>query len=327
MKKKFGLKQHHEIPIFFACDDKFVKYMMVTIHSMIKNASKEYQYHIHVLHTDISAEKMAAVKHLENDNFRISFDDVSDRMKEIEKKLPLRDYYSMTTYYRLVLSEMFPYYDKAIYIDSDTVVLGDISELYNHDLGEAYIGGARDQVVRQTNTFGDYAEEVLGISRKTYFNAGVVLINCKAFRKNKVLKQFIELVNTYTFVVAQDQDYLNIICKDKVLWLEDKWNVQAVGRLMCREEEICLIHYNLAAKPWHYEDGQLADYFWSYAKDTPYYEEICQELSDYTEEQKEEDRLSGQRLLDLAVNEIKKDNNYVKLYGSNENQSLSRRVE
>lgn len=326
MKKKFGLKQHHEIPIFFACDDKFVQYMMVTIHSMMKNASKKYQYHIHVLHTDISAEKMAAVKHMENDNFRITFDDVSDRMKEIEKKLPLRDYYSMTTYYRLFLSEMFPYYDKAIYIDSDTVVLGDISELYNHDLGEAYIGGARDQVVGQTNTFGDYAEEVLGISRKAYFNAGVVLINCKAFRKNKVLKQFVELVNTYTFVVAQDQDYLNIICKDKVLWLEDKWNVQAVGRLMCREEEICLIHYNLAAKPWHYEDGQLAEYFWNNAKETPYYEQIRQVLQEYTDEQREEDRLSGQRLLDLAVNEIKKDNNYVKLYGSNENQSLSRRV-
>lgn len=327
MRTKFQLKKkNREIPVFFACDDNFVKYMMVTISSMMKHASRDYQYHIHVLHTNISPEKMDEVLKMADENFRISFDDVTERMEEIQKKLPLRDYYSMTTYYRLFLAEMFPYYDKAIYVDSDTVVLGDISELYFSDLGDNYVAGARDQVVGQTDTFGDYVEEVLGISRKTYFNAGVVVINCEAFRKNKVLKQFIELVNAYTFVVAQDQDYLNIICKDKVFWLEDKWNVQAVGKLMCAEEDICLIHYNLAAKPWHYEDGQLAEYFWSYAEGTPYYEEIRQVLRDYTDEQRNEDRLSGEHLLQLAVEEIKKENNYVKLYGSNENQSLSRRV-
>lgn len=321
-----SLRGNHEIPVFFACDDKFVKYMMVTIQSMIKNASKDHQYHVHVLYTDISEDKKKAIKNLENEQFRISFDDVSDYMREIEKKLSVRDYYSMTTYYRLFLSEMFPQYSKAIYLDSDTVVLGDISELYQYELGELYIGGIRDQVVGQTEVFGEYSEEVLGISRKSYFNAGVVLINCQTFRKNKVLKQFIELVNTYTFVVAQDQDYLNIICKDKVLWIDDKWNAQAVCRLVCREEDICLIHYNLAAKPWHYEDSSLAEYFWKYAKETPYYDEICQVLENYTDEQRRNDQDSGKRLMGMAADEIQNENNYVKSYGADESRSLSRRV-
>jgi hypothetical protein len=34
------------IPIFYACDDNFVKYTVVSLHSMIKNASKEYKYHV-----------------------------------------------------------------------------------------------------------------------------------------------------------------------------------------------------------------------------------------------------------------------------------------
>jgi lipopolysaccharide biosynthesis glycosyltransferase len=45
-----------EIPIFYACDDAFAKYTIVSLASMIKNASKEYTYKIYVLHTNISKE-------------------------------------------------------------------------------------------------------------------------------------------------------------------------------------------------------------------------------------------------------------------------------
>lgn len=43
------------IPIFFACDNQYTKYTMVAMKSMIENASKEYTYHMHILHTDVSA--------------------------------------------------------------------------------------------------------------------------------------------------------------------------------------------------------------------------------------------------------------------------------
>ena len=42
------------IPIFYACDDAFVKYTVVSMYSMISNASKEYKYVLHILHTEIS---------------------------------------------------------------------------------------------------------------------------------------------------------------------------------------------------------------------------------------------------------------------------------
>ena len=119
------------IPIFYACDDFFVKYMIVSLRSMIENASKDRSYHIYVLHTNISEEMKQKMYDLQNENFEVSFEDVTEYLKHIADRLPIRHYYTKTTYFRLFIAEMFPQYQKAIYIDSDTVVQGDISKLYD----------------------------------------------------------------------------------------------------------------------------------------------------------------------------------------------------
>ena len=62
------------IPIFYACDDNFVKYTIVSLHSMMVNASKDYRYQIHVLHTNISAEMQQVMMAMENENFSVSFE-------------------------------------------------------------------------------------------------------------------------------------------------------------------------------------------------------------------------------------------------------------
>ena len=56
-----------QIPIFYACDDAFVKYTIVSLSSMMKNASKEYKYKVYVLHTDISEEMKAKTLELANE--------------------------------------------------------------------------------------------------------------------------------------------------------------------------------------------------------------------------------------------------------------------
>lgn len=128
------------IPIFFACDDRFIRYTVVSLFSMIENASKDRKYRVHILHTNASDEMKAKVLELANENFEISFDDVTPYLESIADKLPIRHYYTKTTYFRLFIADMFPGYDKAIYLDSDTVVPGDISKLYDTDLGDYYVG-------------------------------------------------------------------------------------------------------------------------------------------------------------------------------------------
>ena len=312
------------VPIFFACDNKFVPYMMVTMKSLIENSSPKRTYLIHVLHTDISIHNQGLVKTLETPNCMIEFNNVSKELSQIEKKISLRDYYSATTYYRLFIADMFPQYDKVAYIDSDTIVLKDIAGLVDYDLEDNYIGAIRDQLVAQTDLYGDYAEKVLGVSREAYFNAGVVVINCKQFRKKGIQKQFIDFLNTYCFVVAQDQDYLNILCKNKVLWIDGKWNVQMYGNVSCEEKDIALIHYNLAAKPWHYEDCRFGKYYWEYAKKTPDYETLLNVLKNFTEEDAKKDLASGDNLMNLAVAEINNKSNFFNQFGHYNDASISR---
>ncbi len=318
------MKSNKVIPIFFAADDKYTKFMMVTMKSIIENTTPNYQYRIHVLHTDITTNNQKLVKRMEKRNVQISFHNVTEELAKIEKKLSIRDYYTSTTYYRIFIPDMFPQYDKVVYVDSDTIIREDISGLYRYNLGTHYIGAIRDQLVVQTEIYGDYVEKVLGISRGAYFNAGVVLINSSQFRKKKILNEFVDLLGTYSFVVAQDQDYLNILCKDHVLWMDPRWNVQMVGELPFAEDKIKLVHYNLAAKPWHYKDCRFGEFFWQYAKQTPKYVEIRDILNHYTNEDVQRDQNSGQNLLNLAISEINNTNNYYNQFGNHEKPKVDR---
>ncbi len=301
-----------EIPIFFACDEGFVKYTMVSMKSIMENADRSRKYHIYILHMGITEATQAKVLAMADEEFAIDFVDVTDKMKSIADKLPIRDYYSNTTYFRLFIPDMFPQYRKALYIDSDTIVVGNIAELYDHKLGKLYAGVCPDRVVAQTDILGDYVEKVLGVKRTRYFNAGVMLMNCSQFRENHLLDEFLEMLHVYLFVVAQDQDYLNLICKDQVLYMEPKWNAQVFGELACPEEEVGLFHFNMAAKPWHYEDCRLAEYFWKYAKMTVDYDAIKEGLANYTDEQRRNDSVSGEKLIRLAVSEINREDNYLR---------------
>ena len=301
-----------EIPIFFACDEGFVKYTMVSMKSIMENADRSRKYHIYILHMGITEATQAKVLAMADEEFAIDFVDVTDKMRSIADKLPIRDYYSNTTYFRLFIPDMFPQYRKVLYIDSDTIVVGNIAELYDHKLGKLYAGVCPDRVVAQTDILGDYVEKVLGVKRARYFNAGVMLMNCSQFRENHLLDEFLEMLHIYLFVVAQDQDYLNLICKNQVLYMEPKWNAQVFGELACPEEEVGLFHFNMAAKPWHYEDCRLAEYFWKYAKMTADYDAIKEGLANYTDEQRRNDSVSGEKLIQLAVSEINREDNYLR---------------
>lgn len=299
------------ISIFYACDDAFVKYTIVSIRSMIDNANPSKKYHIHILHNGIKEDMWQKVLDLQTESFTITFDDVSDYLQSIQEKLPIRDYYSKTTYYRLFIAEMYPELDKAIYIDSDTVVQGDISELYAHDLGNCLVGACHELVMVQVDEYGTYVEKCVGVDRNAFFNAGILLINCEQFRACKVLEQFIELLFVYNFVVTQDEDYLNVICKDRVLWLDQRWNTEAFCEIPYEPNEGKIIHYIMVAKPWHYENCRFGDIFWSYAEKTTVHDEIRAVLANYTDEERKRDEEVGERLMQTAIKETSRPDNYI----------------
>ena len=298
------------IPIFYACDERFLKFTVVSMHSLIQNASKDYHYTIYILHSDISEEAQKRAKELEQENVSIIFTDVSERLEEIHSNLPIRDYYSKTTYFRLFIADMYPEYDKAIYIDSDTIVQGDISELYNTDPGENWLCACHEQAMVQIDHYGTYVEKVVGVSRHNYFNAGVLLINCTKARESQVLRKFLAKLSEYDFVVTQDEDYLNLICKDHIKWLDQRWNTEVYCAFDYPIEEAHILHYIMVSKPWHYKDCTGGDIFWKYAEETYVYEEMLEVLNSYTDEERQNDEQVMDNLLALAQQETQRDDNY-----------------
>ena len=301
------------IPIFFACDDNFVKHTIVSLTSIIENADPSRKYRVHVLHTNISEKMMTETLRLKNESFDISFNDVTPYLESISDKLPLRHYYTKTTYYRLFIADMFPEYDKAIYIDSDTVVLGDISELYDTELGDCYVGACVEQVMAQMDVYGTYAERVVGVERHRFFNAGLLLINSAEWRRVKLFEEFLSQLAIYNFIVTQDEDYLNVICKGHVKLLDPKWNTELNTAIVYPYDisEAKMLHYIMVNKPWRYLDCLGADIYWSYAKKTSSYVELKAELAAYTDEQREGDRISAENLRQMAIDETNREDNYI----------------
>ena len=136
-----------EIPIFFTVDDKYAPFLGVAMQSLVDNASDENMYIINIMTTAMNEENRAKINKYERENVKILYHDVTDLANNIKDKLYTRDYYSISTYFRLFIPNMFKQYDKVLYLDSDIVILDDIANLYNVDIGNNYVGAAPDDVI------------------------------------------------------------------------------------------------------------------------------------------------------------------------------------
>ena len=234
----------------------------------------------------------------------IEFVNLSYYIKKVQDKLYTRDYYTNTTYFRMFLPELYPQYDKVLYLDSDIVVLGDISQLYNTEIGTNLVAAAPDDIIQYNKVFQEYAEKVVGVVKyQNYFNAGILLMNLDQLRKFNFQDKFLYLLGTVKFSVAQDQDYLNRLCKGRVTLINNQWDIMPVINRKINKEDIKIIHYNFAYKPWRFEDVQYKEYFWEYARKTEFLDEIQKIKDSYTEEERFQDREAEKALRELAQKE------------------------
>lgn len=295
----------NEIPIFFTVDNNYIPFLAVTLESIVDNISSQNSYKIIVLYKEnMSQENIEKINRYKRENFNIEFVDLKDKLGNIEEKLYTRDYYSKSTYYRLLIPELYKEYDKAIYLDSDIVLLSDIANLYNINLEDNLIGAAPDEAIANVKAFQEYAEKVVGVSSYTkYFNAGVLLMNLKELRDSRFQDKFLYLLETVKYSVAQDQDYLNRICKGRVKIIDGSWDKMPIGGRILKEDELNLLHFNLISKPWLFEGIAYEEYFWKYAEKTEFIDEIKKIKDNYSEEQKIKDMQAGDNLIALAQKE------------------------
>lgn len=188
-----------------------------------------------------------------------------------------------STYYRLMLHRILPQKERIIYADTDMLFLGSLREIWETGLGQNLLAG-----VKGANNFADtwekclerdYAPELAGLEKK-YVNAGLILMNLEAIRRQRPDALWKEMSEKQYYY--QDQDILNITCKGQILFLKPRYNVFAhltdreyrrfvkegiYGLEECREAytDPAVIHYT-GPKPWNNQGVWRGKAWWKYVE-------------------------------------------------------------
>lgn len=292
------------IPVVLAADNNYVPMLTTTIYSMLKNASESCRYDIFVLERNISWERKELMRSFLSrfPNAALSFVDVTRLIARYDL-VTNNQHISIETYYRFLIQELLPFYDKVLYLDSDLIVEGDVSKLYATSTGDNLIAAVRD-VDYLGNLNGHdgermaYTRDVLKLKDPYgYFQAGVLVLNTKAMRKFCSVKDWLELVSGSEFIY-DDQDVLNARCQGRVTYLDQRWNVMndCDGRIArvfsCAPADVydaylaartkpLVVHYAGFQKPWNMLRCDECERYWSYARETPFYEELVGTLASY----------------------------------------------
>ena len=267
------------IPIFFSVNDAYSPFLATAINSIKDNASRDYTYHIHILTDDISLQNREKLSRFADEDFRIEYNPLSERMRSLPGIRKLEQhcfgaFASLTIYFRLFIPELFPQYNKAIYLDADLVVPGDISRLFHEHLGNKLVGAVADYSIQKIAPFMRYIDRYVGVDHHNYVNSGVLLLNCKRLREVNLAGRFLEMVELYGLeTVAPDQDYLNALCWYGIHYLDPDWNAMP-SECVQHMDDPQIIHFNLASKPWLNESVPYDEIFWQYAATSGYEAEI-----------------------------------------------------
>ncbi|MDO5151123.1 MAG: glycosyltransferase family 8 protein [Oscillospiraceae bacterium] len=312
------------IPVFFSIDDKYAPYLSVALCSLIQNASEKNTYKIIILYRKgmLSSENMGNIISDIPTHFIIEFIDMDDRIETITDRMENRlrcDYFTPTIFYRLFIPAMFPEYKKAIYLDSDIVVLGDISDLFQINIDNYLLGACNDYFAGEM--LENYLNKFVGVEKEEYFNSGILLMNLEKLRKLNLDEHFLHLYNTYHFeCLAPDQDYLNAMCKGNTLLLSQSWNTMPHSDYDRNAEEnmtgINIVHYFLFFKPWNHYAIQFEKLFWFYLKQTPYYDMVKSMHQDNVENAIKSEKVALETIMSQAEIVVNNNVTFKKIFES-----------
>lgn len=285
------------VPVVFAADGNYVPMLAATIHSMLANASPDYYYDIFVLERGISGEDMRIMREVYAKPGKVSlcFCDVGRIVESFELSTN-NAHISIETYYRFLVQQLLPHYDKVLYLDSDLIVQGDVSQLFETDLGDNLLAAVRDldflgNVNMKNGERMQYAKTVLGMKDPySYFQAGVLVLNTAELRAFHSVEEWLKLASDPRYIY-NDQDILNAECEGRVHFLDYRWNVMTdcAGRIanvfshapseayeafLASRGDQLITHYAGFEKPWKFKHCDRAALYWKYARETPFYERL-----------------------------------------------------
>ncbi|WP_115717010.1 glycosyltransferase family 8 protein [Gallaecimonas mangrovi] len=244
------------IPVVASSDDNYAYPLGVMFISLLENTSRPERFHLFIIDGGIAEKKkQQMVDDVASRGSQLTFLDLDS---EMYADFPTHAHISKPTYYRISIPELFDdSIKKAIYLDCDLIIKGDLQELWDIDLGE-YAVGAVENISQHTY-------RVSKLNQDDYFNSGVLLIDLEKWRINKLSEKVREFkLNNPELICTNDQCAFNGVFRGHWLRLPLKWNHQSglyresnqINRFKSSGQyqdaiwHPAIIHYVGWSKPW-----------------------------------------------------------------------------
>lgn len=282
------------INIVFASDDHYASYLAVSLRSIVANISSKSVLSIFVIDAGIRTANRNKIESVSQSRPEVGshvfWVEVSD--KKLLNRSTNAAHISSATYLRLHAPELLPEsVKKFLYVDVDTITLGDVSALWEIDMCGVTVAAVQDWLLPYVSSSyrqslsGKYPLPLYkeyGHNQNTpYFNAGLLLIDRDRWKNKSVTERVYSYINSVETRYA-DQDGLNAILASDWRQLDPSWNVtpQIVGIDSWPDKEyvvsiqskvkdaisnVNLVHYVGARKPWLYWNAcPLSKYYYDY---------------------------------------------------------------
>lgn len=259
------------IQIALATDADAFRPTLVAMLSVIENTSRPVTVHFLGHNLTMSARNELEDACKLHPQTELIFYELTDAMfcGAVQKA----HYISLVTLGRMYIPKLIQ--GRVLYLDGDTITCGDVSPFFDLDLKGALIAAVPDVLVlnmlterRWRKKYSDRIQyfEKLMVPAAThhYFNAGVILFDCDRIRGSGDLADQMVNMTAASKYELLDQDYLNFIFREKVLFVDPGWNcfwgrINRARRLMknfsypkvaMKLNDVRIIHFPGARKPW-----------------------------------------------------------------------------
>lgn len=287
----------NKIAVVFSTNKGFAMYTHIAIFTMLEHVNKDFFYDIRVFITDNAEKEKKMLETLSRDCATVTCMDVSEYVGDAD--LRGINNISKETFYRLFIPIIIPEYERIIYLDSDLIVLSDVSKLMDIDLEGYALAASRDVV----SEFIQNHAKIIGMNdANNMFNSGVMVINSKEYERQNIRDMALELIyqdymNTRRKYQFPDQDVLNALLEGKIKYLDSKWNVLAYFKDNINEiieeddrksymeniQNPYIVHFAGPRKPWNDIDLAYSNIFWEKSLEAGCFYEI---LGDIIEKEK-----------------------------------------
>lgn len=230
------------INICFSNSEQYLDLLIVAIHSIQKsNPIHLFHFYLNFSSDNLDSKRRIEALITKGKNI-VTFFEYNEIFPILHNMFKRIEHISVETYFKLFLPSILKV-SKILYLDVDLIVVGDLADLYTHQLGTFSIAARTyDNSLKwvvERNLSNGLPEE------HNYFNAGVLLLDLDLLRRNKYFEKAINLVLQDNNI--NDQDALNRIVKSDFSELQARYN-WTLHQKDSKEEPV-IIHFPGKYKP------------------------------------------------------------------------------